>query len=104
MQVEQQVGSGPETKMVGNIPYTPRVKKVLALAKEAKALNHSYVWLPKHILLGLLPEGDGVTAQVLRNLDAEPRQGSERNLEGTRPELHFCRRGRRGGGTGVTDG
>jgi ATP-dependent Clp protease ATP-binding subunit ClpC len=44
MEVEKQVGSGPETKMVGNVPYTPRVKKVLALAgKEAKALNHSYV-------------------------------------------------------------
>ena len=69
MQVEQQVGSGPETKMVGNIPYTPRVKKVLALAsKEAKALNHSYVGT-EHILLGLLREGDGVAAQVLRNLD-----------------------------------
>src|SRR3984893_5729974 len=40
MEVEKQVGSGPETKIVGNIPYTPRVKKVLALAgKEAKALN-----------------------------------------------------------------
>ena len=40
MEVEKQVGSGPETKMVGNIPYTPRVKKVLALAgKEAKALT-----------------------------------------------------------------
>ena len=37
MEVEKQVGSGPETKMVGNIPYTPRVKKVLALAgKEAQ--------------------------------------------------------------------
>jgi len=69
MQVEQQVGSGPETKMVGNIPYTPRVKKVLALAsKEAKALNHSYVGT-EHILLGLLREGEGVAAQVLRNLD-----------------------------------
>ena len=31
MEVEKQVGSGPETKMVGNIPYTPRVKKVLAI-------------------------------------------------------------------------
>ena len=69
MQVEQQVGSGPETKMVGNIPYTPRVKKVLALAsKEAKQLNHSYVGT-EHILLGLLREGEGVAAQVLRNLD-----------------------------------
>ena len=37
MEVEKQVGSGPETKMVGNIPYTPRVKKVLALAGVALA-------------------------------------------------------------------
>src|SRR6184192_3606522 len=37
MEVEKQVGSGPETKIVGNVPYTPRVKKVLALAgKEAR--------------------------------------------------------------------
>ena len=45
--------------MIGNIPYTPRVKKVLALAaKEAKNLNHTYVGT-EHILLGLLREGDG---------------------------------------------
>src|SRR6478752_8900489 len=38
MEVEKRVGSPPETKMIGNIPYTPRVKKVLALAaREAKA-------------------------------------------------------------------
>lgn len=44
MEVEKQVGTGPEAKVTGNIPYTPRVKKVLALAsKEAKALNHTYV-------------------------------------------------------------
>ncbi len=62
MEVEKQVGSGPETKIVGNVPYTPRVKKVLALAgKEAKALNHSYVGT-EHILLGLLREGEGVAA------------------------------------------
>ncbi len=54
---------GPETKMVGNDPYTPRVKKVLALAgKEAKALNHSYVGT-EHILLGLLREGEGVARE-----------------------------------------
>ena len=42
MEVEKQVGTGPDQKMIGNIPYTPRVKKVLALAaKEAKALNHT---------------------------------------------------------------
>src|SRR3954463_4930699 len=71
MQVENQVGSGPETKMVGNLPYTPRVKKVLALAgKEAKALNHSYVGT-EHILLGLLKEGEGVAARVLRSLEVD---------------------------------
>ena len=79
MEVEKQVGSGQETKMVGNIPYTPRVKKVLALAgKEAKALSHSYVGT-EHILLGLLREGDGVAAQVLKNLDVD--------IERTRNEI-----------------
>jgi ATP-dependent Clp protease ATP-binding subunit ClpC len=69
--VEKQVGSGPSAKPSGNIPYTPRVKKVLALAgKEAKALNHSYVGT-EHILLGLLREGEGVAARVLKNLEVD---------------------------------
>jgi ATP-dependent Clp protease ATP-binding subunit ClpC len=69
--VEKQVGTGPESKPAGNIPYTPRVKKVLALAgKEAKALNHSYVGT-EHILLGLLREGEGVAARVLKSLDVD---------------------------------
>src|ERR1041384_7854650 len=64
MEVEKQVGTGPDQKMIGNIPYTPRVKKVLALAaKEAKNLNHTYVGT-EHILLGLLREGDGVAARM----------------------------------------
>jgi ATP-dependent Clp protease ATP-binding subunit ClpC len=71
VEVEKQVGSGPEQKSVGNIPYTPRVKKVLALAnKEAKALNHSYVGT-EHILLGLLREGEGVAARVLQSLEVD---------------------------------
>ena len=79
MEVEKQVGSGPETQSQGNIPYTPRVKKVLALAgKEAKALNHSYVGT-EHILLGLLREGDGVAARVLKNLEVD--------IERTRNEI-----------------
>src|ERR1700731_830362 len=79
MEVEKQVGSGPETKMVGNVPYTPRVKKVLALAgKEAKALNHSYVGT-EHILLGLLREGEGVAARVLKSLEVD--------IERTRNEI-----------------
>nr|WP_281384360.1 ATP-dependent Clp protease ATP-binding subunit [Pelagicoccus albus] len=77
--VEKQVGSGPEGKAAGSIPYTPRVKKVLALAgKEAKALNHSYVGT-EHILLGLLREGEGVAARVLKSLDVD--------IERTRNEI-----------------
>jgi ATP-dependent Clp protease ATP-binding subunit ClpC len=71
MEVEKEVGSGPPQKASGNIPYTPRVKKVLALAnKEAKALNHSYVGT-EHLLLGLLREGEGVAARVLKRLDVD---------------------------------
>src|SRR6266705_1565358 len=79
MEVEKQGGSGPETKIVGNIPYTPRVKKVLALAgKEVKALNHSSVGT-EHILLGLLREGEGVAARVLKSLEID--------IERTRNEI-----------------
>src|SRR6202453_1341599 len=81
MEVEKQVGSGPETKMAGNIPYTPRVKKVLTLAgKEAKSLNHNYVDT-EHILLGILREGEGVAGRVLYNFgfDLAPTRNDIRN-------------------------
>ena len=79
MEVEKLVGTGPDQKMIGNIPYTPRVKKVLSLAaKEAKALNHTYVGT-EHIFLGLLREGDSVAARVLKQLGVE--------LERTRQEI-----------------
>ena len=77
--VEKQVGTGQETKTQASIPYTPRVKKVLALAgKEAKALSHSYVGT-EHILLGLLREGEGVAARVLKSLEID--------IERTRNEI-----------------
>jgi ATP-dependent Clp protease ATP-binding subunit ClpA len=70
-EVEKQVGTGPEQKMIGTIPFTPRVRKVFALAdKERKALNHTYLGT-EHILLGILREGDGVAARVLKNLDID---------------------------------
>jgi ATP-dependent Clp protease ATP-binding subunit ClpC len=79
LEVERTVGQGPETKTVGNIPFTPRSKKVLQLAMaEAQALNHNYVGT-EHILLGLLHEGEGVAAQILRNMSVD--------LETTRTEV-----------------
>jgi predicted dehydrogenase len=68
-EIEKQVGIGSEQKPVGNIPYTPRVKKILAFAaREAQDLNHTYVGT-EHILLGILREGDGVAARMLKSLD-----------------------------------
>ena len=88
MEVEKQVGTGPETKMSGNIPYTPRVKKVLALAgKEAKALNHSYVGT-EHILLGLLREGEGVAARVLKTLEVDIERTRNEILKELDPQFH----------------
>lgn len=70
--IENQVGNGVESHINStSIPFTPRVKKVLNLAaKEAKALNHSYIGT-EHILLGLLREGEGVAARVLQALDID---------------------------------
>jgi len=96
MEVEKQVGTGPDQKMIGNIPYTPRVKKVLALAaKEAKALNHTYVGT-EHILLGLLREGDGVAARVLKNLDVDIEQTRQEILKELDP--NFAAQEESGGG------
>lgn len=71
IEVEKQVGAGPDKKFSGHLPYTPRTKKVLALAaKEARALSHTYVGT-EHVLLGLLLEGDGVAARVLKALGVD---------------------------------
>ena len=87
LEVERAVGHGPETKTVGNVPFTPRSKKVLQLAiAEAQALNHSYVGT-EHILLGLLREGEGVAAQVLRNLDVNLEMASVEVMRELDPEF-----------------
>lgn len=71
LEVEKAVGVGSDMKTVGNVPYTPRVKKVLALAgTEARGMNVEFVGT-EHILLGLLREGEGVAARVLANLHVD---------------------------------
>ena len=69
--IEENVGPGSKEPVQGNIPFTPRVKKVLALAeKEAKKMGHTYVGT-EHLLLGLIKEGDGVAAQVIQSFDVD---------------------------------
>jgi ATP-dependent Clp protease ATP-binding subunit ClpC len=69
-QVVRIVGSGEEVTS-GQIPFTPRAKKVLELAlREALQLGHTYIGT-EHILLGLVREGEGIAAQVLVELGAD---------------------------------
>ena len=99
--VEKQVGTGLETKTPGSIPYTPRVKKVLALAgKEARTLNHSYVGT-EHILLGLLREGEGVAARVLKSLEIDIERSRNEILRELDPQFSG---GEQGGGEEATAG
>jgi ATP-dependent Clp protease ATP-binding subunit ClpC len=66
------VGTGEEITS-GQIPFTPRAKKILELAlREALALGHNYIG-PEHILLGLAREDEGVATRVLLDfaVDAE---------------------------------
>src|SRR5438093_2823997 len=69
VEVERNIGRG-EGVPGGNIPFTPRSKKVLELSlREALQLGHNYIGT-EHILLGLIREGEGVAAQVLQKLGA----------------------------------
>jgi ATP-dependent Clp protease ATP-binding subunit ClpA len=89
LEVEKQTGKGPDQKMIGNIPYTPRVKKVLDLARrEAKNLNHTYVGT-EHLLLALLREDDGIAAQVLKNLDVNLEQARIEVLKELDPNINL---------------
>jgi hypothetical protein len=68
LEVEKLVQSGPDIVTTGELPQTPRAKKVIEYSmEEARYLNHNYVGT-EHILLGLLREQEGVAAQVLMNL------------------------------------
>ncbi|MFM8526694.1 MAG: Clp protease N-terminal domain-containing protein, partial [bacterium] len=69
-QVVRIVGSGEEVT-AGQIPFTPRAKKVLELAlREALSLGHNYIGT-EHILLGLVRENEGVAARILLDFDAD---------------------------------
>ncbi|MBI4055033.1 MAG: ATP-dependent Clp protease ATP-binding subunit [Elusimicrobia bacterium] len=67
-EIEKIVGTGDNVMLLGEIPFTPRAKKVLEFAvEEAQHMGHSYVGT-EHLLLGLIREEEGVAARVLENL------------------------------------
>jgi ATP-dependent Clp protease ATP-binding subunit ClpC len=79
-QVEEIIGRG-DVGAAGQVPFTPRSKKVLELAlREAMDLKHNHIGT-EHILLGLIREGEGVAAKVLVRLGADLGQVRQRVME-----------------------
>jgi ATP-dependent Clp protease ATP-binding subunit ClpC len=78
-EIEKLVQAGVGIDQPGDIPFTPKAKKVIELAMdEAKMLGHNYIGT-EHLLLGLIREGEGIAAQVLLNMGLD--------LKGVRDEV-----------------
>ncbi len=81
LEVEKIVKNGTNTVTMGQLPFTPRAKKVLELAlEEAQNLGHNYIGT-EHLLLGLIRENEGIAAQVLMNLNVKLEEVREEVLE-----------------------
>ncbi|NUQ33593.1 MAG: ATP-dependent Clp protease ATP-binding subunit [Planctomycetaceae bacterium] len=82
LEIEKLVQQGPQMVTApGKLPFTPRAKRVIDLAKqEAQALAHEYIGT-EHLLLGLLKENEGIAAQVLMNLGVRLEEVREEVLE-----------------------
>src|SRR2546425_1278738 len=79
--VESMVSSTGGTLTIGEIPFTPRAKRVLELSvDEARQLGHNYVGT-EHLLLGLIREGEGVAARVLLELGVDRKKVREETLK-----------------------
>ncbi|MCE9634692.1 MAG: ATP-dependent Clp protease ATP-binding subunit [Planctomycetes bacterium] len=81
LEVEKIVKNGTNMVTMGQLPFTPRAKKVLELAlEEAQNLGHSYIGT-EHLLLGLIRENEGIAAQVILNLGTTLEEVREQVLE-----------------------
>ncbi|MEZ5978961.1 MAG: ATP-dependent Clp protease ATP-binding subunit [Planctomycetota bacterium] len=80
-EVEKLVKTGPSMVTMGQLPFTPRAKKVLELSmEEASNLGHNYIGT-EHLLLGLIKENEGIAAKVLTNLGVKLEDVREEVLE-----------------------
>ena len=97
-EVEKLVKTGTTMVTMGQLPFTPRAKKVLELSlEEASNLGHTYIGT-EHLLLGLIRENEGIAAQVLRNLKVKLEDVREEVLELLGAEPPRTQRGGRGAG------
>ena len=86
--VEKLVPKGAATLKMGELPFTPRAKKILEriVVEEARRLGHNYVGT-EHILLALISEGEGTAAQVLLNLKVDIEKARKTILELLQPAV-----------------
>ena len=93
-QVARIVGQGDEASS-GQIPFTPRAKKVLELSlREALNIGHNYIGT-EHLLLGLVREGGGVAVTILEDFGSDAARVRDevlRQLGGTLPAMPYPKR------------
>lgn len=88
-EVEDVMIPSQEVQVMGSVPYTPRVKKILAYAsQEAKRLNHAYIGT-EHILLGILGEGEGLASQVLEKAGVDIDRARQEIISELEPNNKF---------------
>ncbi len=68
LEIEKMVGIGDTIMLLGEIPFTPRAKKVLEFSvEESQMLGTEHIGT-EHILLGLIREEEGMAGRILENL------------------------------------
>jgi ATP-dependent Clp protease ATP-binding subunit ClpC len=71
IEVEKNSAPNGNTLISGELPFSPRLKKIMVLAaKEAKAVNFNFIGT-EHLLLAILREGESVAARLLKNMDVD---------------------------------
>ena len=68
LEIEKMVGIGDTIMLLGEIPFTPRAKKVLEFSVEESQLLGTQHIGTEHILLGLIREEEGMACKILENL------------------------------------
>jgi len=97
-EIEKIVKGSPTMVTQGNLPFTPRAKKVLELAvEEASNLGHNYIGT-EHLLLGLIKENEGIAARVLLNLGVKLEEVRDEILEFLGADPRFSQGGGEGAG------
>jgi len=87
LEVEKSSGTGSDTQVAGELPFTPRLKKTLLLAaREAKEMNFNFIGT-EHLLLALLREGESVAARILKNLNVDPDKLKEEIIRTLDPDF-----------------